>query len=281
VGTIPRQVTGKLITKGIGFIGAGRGSRILFGPLRDFAKHHELPICFWTRRETTATSVQSEFPEFCAIEDFAAFEACDPIYLGIPSGAAPGVLKRLRRRCSLSGKLILSFCVQLSQEVLTQLLPDAYVIRFVHSLPCQVGKGLIVAYRPRGIPDDIWQSACEHLKINGNLLVVDDERLLLESIPLLCLPAVLLRALGELEDAVADSCPDLQNARVMFRQTIVGVGAWLEMLTEDYETGVNLVATPGGLTEKAVRHIEGNIKGLIDAFHLELEAVRGLTRPRK
>jgi pyrroline-5-carboxylate reductase len=271
-------VTVRPNAKSIGFIGAGGCCRILFGPLRDFPKYHNLPIYFWTRRQTTVAAVQREFPEFRAVEDLAVFEECDPIYLGIPSAAAPAVLQLLHRQCSLSGKLIFSFCAQLSQQALDQLLPNAHVIRVFQSLPCQVGKGLIVAHRHRGIPDDIWRRACEHLEIYGDLVVVEDEGLLLEFIPLLCLPAVLLKVIGELEQAVADSCPELPDVRELFRRTIIGVGAWLETLNEDCETGVNLVATPGGLTEKAVRHVEGNIKGLTDAFQLQLEAVRKLKR---
>src|ERR1700730_13179965 len=262
----------------VGVGGAGRACRILFSALRKCRAEVDYAVYFWTRSAEKTAAVEKEFPGFQQAEIASIFAKCNIIYLGVPPKAIPVILQPLCESSRLSGKLVFSLSPELSQQALNEIIPDAHVIRILHNLPCQVGKGIIVAYRQDRERDDVFQQACNHLSIYGNVVVVQDERLLVESIPLLCLPAVLLKALEELEDAVADSCPDLPNVRAMFRRTIIGVGAWLEMLTEDYETGVNLVATPGGLTEKAVHHVEGNIKGLIDAFQLELEAVRELTR---
>lgn len=266
----------------VGFIGAGRASRILFSRLRELQTVRQLLVYVSTRSKETRSAVKKDFPSFLGADVLTVFQQCNPIFLAVPSTALVSVLEPVKKQPALlAGKVIFCVCVRVSQQTLNEALPGAHVIRILHNLPCQVGKGLITAFRHDRISGETFQRACKHLRIYGDVIVVDNERLLLESIPLLCFPAMLLKAFGELDANISRACPELPEVREMFRKTVIGVGAWLEMLNEDYEAGVNLVATPGGFTEKSVRHVEGNIKGLIDAFLLELEAVHELRRSCK
>ena len=149
------------------------------------------------------------------------------------------------------------------------------LVRVMPNLASEYGLGMTAAIANPNVRNEDIAMVDDLFTAAGKVLWLEDEALF-HSVTSVsgCGPAYLYLLTQSLEEAARHvGVPD-EMAKVLARQTIVGAGALLEHSEDSAEILKKRVASPGGVTEVALKVLENPTKGMVT---LMKEALRTAT----
>ncbi len=150
---------------------------------------------------------------------------------------------------------------------------DARIVRAMPNTPASIGKGMSVACRNKNVTDEDQNAAEKLLAAVGEVMWVDNEKIL---DPVTALsgsgPAYLFYLMEVLEKAGMNIGLEQMVAEKLARQTVIGSAALAdaEKNTPASKLREN-VTSPGGTTEAALKILMGP-QGIQDTFNKALDA---------
>jgi pyrroline-5-carboxylate reductase len=251
----------------VGIIGGGRlGSFLLRGLLRAGFSQGELMVC--EKDGKRAETLSRQLGVRVAGGPDPLVEEAEVIFLAVKPGDLEGVLGELGERAR--GKLVISCVAGATLERVEGRLKGAKVFRLMPNLACAVGEG-VMAYTPSsGTGGEERERVRELLGRLGVPVEVPEERLNAITALSGSGPAYFSLIIRALAEGAAELGVPEGEALKLASQTAKGTGRMLLELGLKPEELVEMVASPGGTTEAALRELEGG--KVFEAFKRALKA---------
>lgn len=206
-----------------------------------------------------------------SIDDIPSSFKPDIIVFAVKPQTLPDIIDGYKK---YSGTLILSIAAGKPISFFERHLgKDAKIIRAMPNTPASIGKGISVACRNKNVGDDDQNKAEKLLAAVGEVMWVDNEKIL---DPVTALsgsgPAYLFYLMEVLEKAGMNIGLEQMMAEKLARQTVIGSAALAD--AEKNTSAAKLrenVTSPGGTTEAALKILMSK-QGIQEIFNKALEA---------
>jgi pyrroline-5-carboxylate reductase len=244
----------------VGIVGAGNMARAIASGL-------ETGFTITDGGSGRAAAVAEAHGGVTAIDNAELARACDVIFLC----SKPAQLDAVARELAGFDGIVVSALAATPTRTIVGALPAARVVRLMPNTPVAQRAGVLV------ISDESDMSAVDEvlpvLKALGSVEQVPEDQMELATAVGGCAPAFFaLFAQRLYESAVARGMEPGQARRIV-GDTLTGTGVLAGARGHDFETLQREVASPGGLTERALRSFDENgLKSIVDTA---IDAVLG------
>ncbi len=168
---------------------------------------------------------------------------------------------------------IVSVLAATSVAQLRQQLPNAKIVRVMPNTPVELGEGVVIVSLDSDAGSDLPVAVEEVLSALGAIEYVPEEQMELATAIGGCAPAFFALFAQRLAEAAVARGMDPQQALAIVGGTLTGTGALALDRSYDLTAVQREVASPGGLTERALQSFDDN--GLSSLIDSAVDAVLG------
>lgn len=147
------------------------------------------------------------------------------------------------------------------------------LVRVMPNLPVAYGKGMTIGYTCKSLSKEDLSLAHSLYQALGEMLWIEDEQLFDVSTTISgCGPAYLYLLTDALTKAAIHGGLHEEQAQLMARQAMIGGGVMLDHTADSAELLKQKVASPGGVTEAALKVLEQTDIGLPSLMNQAIQA---------
>lgn len=195
--------------------------------------------------------------------------SCDAIFLC----HKPAALETVARELSDYAGTIISVLAATPVESLKGQYPHAKVVRVMPNTPVELGEGVVIVSQASDTAEHLPSAVEQLLESLGTIEFVPEEQMELATAIGGCAPAFYALFAQRLAESAVARGMDPQQALTIAGGTLTGTGALAMARGYDLPAVQREVASPGGLTERALQSFDEN--GLSELIDRAVDAVLG------
>ncbi len=207
----------------------------------------------------------------CGVEVFPDIESApgaDIYILAVKPGEINSVLEKIKS-LGLKGSLLISIAAGISISHLRCYVDSMPVVRAMPNTPLSAGEGMTaICFSDPDREQDI-EEAFRIFSLSGKAEIVDEDIIDAVTAASGSGPAYFFLLAAVMKKFLAEKGMKEKTAAVFASQTALGAGKLMADSQEDLEELINNVASPGGTTEAALKHMDK--KGLRKIFYTAME----------
>ncbi|MEU5092713.1 pyrroline-5-carboxylate reductase dimerization domain-containing protein [Streptomyces sp. NPDC021356] len=261
----------------VAFVGCGRITRAVVSGLVAAGGAPD-SIRGVSRTGAGARALAGEFGVRAATTPAEAVDGADVVVLAVHPHEAPAALTTLAGVLTGGAPVLVSLVASCRTEAVAAALPGVAVVRAVPNVAVAARRGMTVLARGPGCPPEALAAARELFAPLGEVLTAEED--VMETVSALsgAGPALVARFAQALSRAGAGQGLPASTAEALAAHAVRGTGALLTAPGATPDAVVDCVASPAGMTEAALRTLDG--AGLPRAVRQALDAAVALSLGR-
>ncbi|RLE48721.1 MAG: pyrroline-5-carboxylate reductase [Candidatus Methanomethylicota archaeon] len=199
-----------------------------------------------------------------------AVEQAEAVILSVKPAVVEQACQEIRDCCI--DKLLISTAAATTLSKLKSLMPQSYVVRVMPNIAVSQNSSITLLAHPPDAPEEVLEKAVNIFKLLGEVLVVDEEDLERATVISGSGPAYIAYFTEALVKAAVSIGLNEQLALKLSTLTLSGASKLLAEAGMSTREVIDAVATPGGLTAKALETLdslklkEGFTQAVLEAY---------------